>query len=167
MSKYETPDYEVLLKDDKIEIRKYCDFYIVEHEGCLGGKSGFQTLFSYISSDNKENEKISMTVPVIQQEFKENKTMAFVVPGKFGDQIPQPNNPNLKIKTFEEGVFAVIRYSGFSTKSKEEKMKDKLGKWLIGKNYTKQSDYMSASYNAPFVLPMFRRNEVWVRVKLN
>ena len=32
MSKYETLDYEVLLKEDEYEIRKYVDFFIVEYE---------------------------------------------------------------------------------------------------------------------------------------
>ena len=115
MSKYESPDYEVLLKEDEYEIRKYVDFFIVEYENDMDPEinKGFGTLFNYISSDNKDSEKISMTTPVIQQMNKEVKKMAFVVPGKFGQQIPEPNNPNLKVKKFDQGLFGVIRYSGF------------------------------------------------------
>lgn len=32
MSKYETPDYDILMKEEAFEIRKYGDFFIVEYE---------------------------------------------------------------------------------------------------------------------------------------
>lgn len=164
MGKYETPDYEVLVKEDEYEIRRYKGFFIVEHENKKDNTSGFQFLFNYISSDNKENQKMSMTVPVIQQSREGSKKMAFVVPEEFNENIPEPNNPNLKVKKFNEGLFAVIRYSGLSNKSKELKMSKKLEEWISEKDYKKQSDYMLASYNSPFTLPMLKRNEIWVEV---
>ena len=166
MSKYESPDCEVLLKEDEYEIRKYVDFFIVEYENDMDPEinKGFGTLFNYISSDNKDSEKISMTTPVIQQMNKEVKKMAFVVPGKFGQQIPEPNNPNLKVKKFDEGLCGVIRYSGFSNDIKELKMKNKLESWILEKGYKIESDYMLAFYNAPFTPPMMRRNEIWLRI---
>lgn len=47
------------------------------------------------------------------------------------------------------------------------KMQEKLDKWISEKDYKKLSDYIRASYNAPMTLPMFRRNEVWIRVSKN
>lgn len=166
LSKHETPDYEVLVKDDAFEIRKYVNFSIVEYENASDPeiKKGFRSLFKYISNDNKEKEKISMTVPVIQEETKEMKKMAFVVPGQFSGKVPEPMNPNLKIKPFEEGLLATIRYSGLSNETKELKMKKKLELWILEKGYKKESNYMLASYNAPLTLPIFKRNEIWVRV---
>ena len=120
MSKYETPEYEVIIGEDEYEIRKYLDFYIVEYENVddLESSEGFGTLFKYISSNNKENEKISMTTPVIREVSEKKQKMAFVVPGKFGEKIPEPNSPNLNIKKFDQGLFAVIRYSGLSNEVK-------------------------------------------------
>lgn len=166
MSKYETPNYEVLEKEEEFEIRKYHDFYIVEYKNSKDPtiKEGFGSLFKYISSDNREDEKIAMTVPVISQELNEQKTMAFVVPAEFGDQIPEPNNPNIHIRKFKEGVFGTIRYSGRSKESKQAEMKNKLDEWIHAKGYRAESGYMKASYDAPFVLPIMRRNEIWVRI---
>ena len=166
MSKYETLDYEVVIKENEYEIRKYLNFYIVEYENANDPdiNNGFRSLFNYISSDNKENEKISMTTPVIQEVAKESKKMAFVVPGKFGENAPEPNNQNIKVKKFDEGLFGAIQYSGFSNKSKELEMTKKLEEWILEKGYEKQSNYMLAFYNAPFIPPMFRRNEIWVRI---
>jgi len=169
MGKYETPKYDILLKENEFEIREYVDFFVVEYENSKDPEiqEGFRTLFKYISNDNVDKEKISMTVPVIQQEFRENKKMAFVVPKKFGTEIPKPNNPNVEVKKFDKGLFAVIRYSGFSNESKETRMKEKLEKWILEKNYIIESNFMLAFYNPPFVPPMFRKNEIWVRVVKN
>ncbi|MBN2882084.1 MAG: heme-binding protein, partial [Clostridia bacterium] len=129
-----------------------------------GIEGGFGTLFNYISSNNKENQKISMTVPVIEEIVPGRKKMAFVVPSKFGDRIPEPNSSSLNIRKFDKGIFAVIRYSGFSGKSKEDNMRMQLSNWIVSKGYGEQSNYMLAFYNAPFTPPMFRRNEILVRV---
>ena len=168
MSKYESPDYDILIKEDEFEIRKYVDFFIVEYDNVNDPeiRNAFGSLFRYISNDNKENKKISMTTPVIQEVTKDNMKMAFVVPKEFGDRIPSPNNPNLKLKKFDEGLFAVISYSGFSSKSKEEKMKNTLETWILEKDYLLLSNFMLAFYNPPFVPPMFRRNEIWVRIAM-
>ncbi|MCK8060614.1 MULTISPECIES: heme-binding protein [unclassified Fusibacter] len=166
MSKYESPDYKVILNDDPFEIREYIDFFIIEYDDNNDPEieSGFGSLFSYISSDNKEKEKISMTVPVIEEISQGKKKMAFVVPSKFGDKIPEPNNANLSVRKFNKGLFGVIKYSGFSNTKKEIKMQKKLSEWIKENGYTTQSNYMLAFYNAPFTPPMLRRNEVWVRI---
>lgn len=167
MGKYETPDYSVETIEDGFEIREYSDFYIVEYDNDNDPNisRGFGTLFSYISDNNKQKQKISMTVPVIEELSLNKKKMAFVVSGKLKDNIPEPNDNNLAIKKFSEGKFAVIRYSGLSNETKESKMMIKLDEWLKGKGYVKQSNFMLAFYNAPFTPPMFRRNEIMVRVE--
>lgn len=164
MSKYETLNYDVVLKEDNYEIRKYSDFFIVEYENIDENTSGFRALFKYISNDNKENKKIAMTTPVIQEMIDENKKIAFVLPDKYFNQIPEPNNPDLRVKKFDQGLFGVIQYSGFSNKRKELEMMEKLEGWILKNFYIKKSNYMLASYNAPFMPPMFRRNEIWIRV---
>lgn len=147
MGKYEAPDYEVLLKEEEFEIRKYLDYSIVEYESTEDPKTkdGFGSLFEYISSDNKEREKISITVPVISQERDKQRTMAFVVPAKFGAKTSEPNNPNLYVRKFEVKLFGAIRYSGSSKKSKQAKMKEKLSEWLSKKGYQVESEFMKAS----------------------
>ncbi|EXJ24352.1 hypothetical protein ADIAL_0091 [Alkalibacterium sp. AK22] len=166
MGKYETPDYEVHLKEKDCEIRRYTDFYVVEYENLDDHdlRSGFGTLFKYISSDNQADQKIPMTVPVIKEETTGTQRMAFVVPKKFRGQIPEPNSPNLKIQKFDEGLFAAIRYTGRTSESKELKMKRRLARWLQVKGYEQQSDFMQAFFSGPFTPPMLKHNEIWVRV---
>lgn len=166
MGMYETPEYTVIFKEEDFEVREYSDFYMVEYQNERDKYSdnGFGTLFSYISQDNQENQKIKMTVPVFEEIKTEGQSMAFVVPSAYWDSIPKPNNPSLRIKKFEKGTFAVVRYSGTSGKTKEHKMIGLLESWMDTNGYRKESNFILALYNPPFMPPMFRRNEILVRV---
>ena len=167
MFNYETPNYEIIKTGNPIEIRLYENFYIVEYdnENDPNINNGFGTLFSYISSDNTENQKISMTIPVIEEMKDDRLKMAFVVPKEYWEKIPEPNNPNLNIKKFEKGYFAVIKYSGFSNKKKEKEKLEILEEWIEENDYNKVSNPMLAFYNPPITPPMFRRNEIMIRVE--
>lgn len=166
MGFYETPDYTVTYRQGEFEIREYSDFYIVEYqnESDKYSNNGFGTLFNYISQDNQENQKIKMTVPVFEEIMTEGQSMAFVVPSAYWDSIPRPNNPSLRIKKFEKGTFAVVRYSGTSGEMKERKMIGSLESWIANNGYQKESNFILALYNPPFIPPIFRRNEILVRV---
>ncbi|MDP3386204.1 MAG: heme-binding protein [Eubacteriales bacterium] len=169
MSKYETPEYAVIATEEPYEIRQYESFYIVEYENVNDPEinNGFGTLFRYISSENAEKKKINMTVPVIEEMTADGLKMAFVVPKEHWEKTPSPNNPNLSVKEFDHGLFAVIRYSGFSNTSKERIKLEMLESWIVRNGYKKVSNAMLAFYNAPFTPPMFRRNEIMIRVEAN
>jgi len=128
MSLYERPDYEVLLSEDQFELRQYNDFYIVEYDNETDPEveNGFGSLFKYISKDNKAHQKISMTVPVIEEIAGDHMKMAFVVPKAQWDNIPEPNNKFLSVQKFESGLFAVRKYGGLSNEKKENKMIEEL-----------------------------------------
>lgn len=166
MSKYERPEYEVVVSEEPFELRKYKDFYIVEYDNQDDPdiNSGFGTLFRYISKGNKQQKKISMTVPVIQELAGEQMKMAFVVPKEHWENIPEPTSPWLSVKKFDSGLFAVIQYGGTSNDSKEQEMNKKLSQWLDAKHYKPVSNYMVATFNAPFTLPLLRHNEIMVRI---
>jgi len=167
VSKYERPEYETMESEPPFELREYKDFYIVEYDNTNdpGIENGFGTLFRYISSDNAMREKISMTVPVFEEIAGDQMKMAFVVPKEKWDHVPEPNNQWLSVKKFDRGLFAVLIYSGFSSGSKEQQMIEKLKVWIGAKGYREASNYMLAFYNPPFTPPMFRRNEIMVRVR--
>lgn len=166
MARYETPEYEVMLKEDKFELRKYKDFYIVEYEnpGDPDLNYGFGTLFRYISRSNDQNEKINMTIPVIKEVTGKGLKMAFVVPQSYWNKVPIPTDERLKIAKFEEGEFATLTYSGSWSSEKEDKQIRLLEAWAREKHLTIVSNFMVAAYNGPYVPPMLRRNEVMVRV---
>lgn len=167
MSHYETPTYRVILKDESIELRDYQKFWIVKYTASAGrdADAAFQTLFSYIQGYNQTSEKIAMTVPVYQDIEAKVQNMSFVVPEKFIQGIPQPNHPNLHIETFEEGVYAVITFSGATKNANIEKHKKILEAWIDTKGYKTYSGVISAIYNAPFTPPFMRRNELMLHIE--
>lgn len=169
MSQYESPDYEVIQKEEPFELRQYEAFYIVEYEnqGDPDIENGFNALFSYISSNNSDNRKISMTVPVIEEVHRNQKKMAFVVPKTLGDGIPKPNSQHLKVLEFEAGTYAVIVYGGRSNRKIEQQKAALLHAWIETNHWGIQSNDKLALFNAPFTPGIFRRNEIMVKVALD
>ncbi len=168
MSHYESPDYELIQKEDPFELRKYQSFYLVEYNNDVDPEieNGFNTLFSYISSNNNENRKISMTIPVIEDVKNDKKKMAFVIPKEFGQNIPKPNNRYLSVIEFEEGFYAVIVYSGRSNESLEQQNSKSLHQWIEKNHWAVQSNDKLAFYNAPFTPGIFRKNEIMIKVSI-
>jgi DNA gyrase inhibitor GyrI len=162
---YEETNYEVVKENKIYEIRKYPNRLVIETNSVQG--NGFRKLFNYISGNNKENEEIKMTVPVTQEIKNENMTMQFYLPSKFNkDNAPKPVDSEVKILTIEGGYYAVIEYSGRSSDKNFLKNKDILEKALKQDNLLVLSPPIRASYNSPFTLPIFKRNEVMYRVDL-
>ena len=79
---YEEVNYEVVKQNKVYEIRKYSDRLVIETITSNQGSS-FRILFNYISGNNENKEKISMTTPVTQIEKKGSMTMQFYLPSKF------------------------------------------------------------------------------------
>ena len=168
MGKYESPIYDVLKKEGAIEIRKYHAFDTVSvYENKLSGYSGFGLLFSYISGNNNEQEKMSMTVPVINSFESDGMTMEFVVPHAYDkNNIPVPKHEGLKIKHYDEHIVCSITFKGTTSKMHVEKQTLKLTNWLKKENLAEIGRYRLARYNPPFSLPCLRRNEILIEIKM-
>lgn len=168
MSHYESPSYELIKKEEAFELRRYLPFYIVAYSNGDDPDidNGFRTLFSYISSNNDANQKISMTIPVIEDIEVNNKRMAFVVPKAFGSNIPKPNSKYLNITEFEEGLYAVVQYSGRSNEQLEQQKSRQLHQWIENNHWEVRSNDKLAIFNAPFTPGIFRKNEIMVKVNV-
>ena len=185
---YESAPYEVLKKDGDIEVRRYPDLMLVATGSKMdsqGGDGSFMKLFRYISGDNDADQKIAMTTPVFMQGDGSMKdvTMGFVMPGKVVQAgVPQPKGDGVKVRKRPGGTFAVIRFNGMMTGELARQKESELRKWIEGQNLqtadrvdsaegaksvddAKSSTAVeAASYDAPYVPPAKRRNEVLVRL---
>ncbi len=183
----EQPDYTVIYQQDDIEYRQYDAYLVVETviENDQGYKSaaneGFRRLFRYISGNNQKGDEISMTKPV--QQVKTSETIAledvsvessvrdsdyavsFVLPKKYTvATAPQPLDPRVSIVMLPAKTVAVYRYSGRWTERNYQRSSDKLKQSLMLQEVNPVGEIKSAFYNAPFMLPFLRRNEVVVEV---
>lgn len=64
-------DYQILEKEGSFDIRQYEEYWSarteIEGDYRESTSKGFRLLFNYISGNNKQQEKIAMIGPVIQQ----------------------------------------------------------------------------------------------------
>ena len=178
-------DYQVLEKDGKFDIRQYEDYWVVrtEIDGEYRGSTdeGFRLLFSYISGKNKQQEKIAMTGPVMQQEKGEkiamtgpviqqkkgkSWTMEFVLPSKYNKlQPPEPLDSEVSIFKVPGYRAAAISYSG---NLREEKYNTKIKELLDIvnlKGLQPIGEPFSAGYNPPWTIPFLKRNEVLIVIE--
>lgn len=169
MAKYETPTYQVIKKDGPIEIRHYDTFNTTAfQETKLSGYNGFDHLFGYISGNNENKQKISMTVPVINEISSQSMSMEFVVPKQLSDsQIPKPSDPLLMMKTYPAHFAVALTFSGSAGREKlVDKKIEELSLWIKKEHLKTRGKVRLARFNTPFSLPMLRHNEVVFELNL-
>ena len=164
---YEESNYEIVYQANEIEVRYYDERLVVQTKyGDQNG--GFRKLFNYISGSNKDSEKIAMTIPVTQSEVEEGMVMQFYLPSRFDKtNTPLPDNESLEISSIDAGYYGVIRFSGRSKEKNFNKHSEILKKELAKENIQIIGPSIKATYNGPFTLPRFRRNESMFLVSWN
>ena len=164
--------YEVLKIIMDVEIRKYKEMIFAVVEG-YEGDSGFSLLFNYISGNNKSQQKIPMTAPVISSEkipmtapvISKRNYLAFVLPSVYTKEtVPKPKNSDIKIKIEKEKILAVLRFSGRTSDKLVKKQNNKLINILKDKNIKIINSPILMRYNSPFAPGFIRRNEVAVEI---
>jgi len=183
----ESPQYTVLYEGDVVEYRQYEPYIVAEtvvnSSPSFGSASneGFMRLFGYITGDNSSEvkldmtapvqqatagEKIAMTSPVQQLQTSQGWRVAFMLPSKFSiETAPMPTDERIVLREVPGQLMAVVRYSGRWTERNYEKHKKRLLQSLKFSGIDSLGTVEFAAYNAPFVLPFLRRNEVMIEVK--
>lgn len=154
----EEPSYTVALKRDGYEIREYASYIVaeVEVEGDMRTalNNGFRQLAGYIFGGNtsrsqvamtapvmdttKTSEPIAMTTPVMDRVSTSGKRIiAFTMPSKYTlENLPNPDNTNIRFRTVEKSQRAVLRYTWYATESRVDEKKKLLSEFLIRDGYT-------------------------------
>ena len=179
----EQPTYNVVYAADGIEYRQYEPYLVAETlmeditSYSAAGNEGFRRLFRYISGANEGSNKISMTAPVAQAPAWGEKidmtgnltqtlstqgwSLAFMLPSKYSlDTVPEPTDPRVRIRRVPARSVAVLRYNGRWTENNRVSAEIDLRKKLADANVEIIGAVDSAMFNSPFMLPLFRRNEV-------
>ena len=180
----EEPSYKVLKKYTQFEVRQYAPYIVAEvtvpGPADEAGNKAFEYLGGYIFGKNKGAKKIEMTAPVsqtpapikiemtapvIQKPVDKEFVVQFTMPKEFTmDTLPEPNNPKVKLRQVPSQSFAVIRYSGSWSQSLYEEKLAELKKALQAEGVKTQGEAIFSRYNAPFSIPFFRRNEIWLEL---
>ncbi|KAL5806568.1 hypothetical protein ACOSQ4_029301 [Xanthoceras sorbifolium] len=189
----ETVKYKVLSRSNQYEIREVESYFIAET--MMPGKTGFDfngasqsfnVLAEYLFGKNTKKEKMEMTTPVLTRKAdgekmemttpvitkrlqdQEKWQMSFVMPAKYGADLPLPKDPSVRIKEVPSKVVAVIAFSGFVTNEEVKRQEFKLRNALKDDRQfqvKKGASVEVAQYNPPFTLPFTRRNEIALEVE--
>jgi hypothetical protein len=165
----ETQAYKVLRTEKDFEIRFYPSTTIATINSSAKtykelGSSGFSKLAGYIFGGNKEKKQIAMTSPVHMDINDSVSTMSFVMPLKYNkDNLPLPNNSEVKIETTADEYVAAIRFNGFASDKDIKENKEKLENALKAKSISYYGHFRYLGYNPPYQL-FGRRNEIIVAI---
>ena len=168
---YEEPKYKIIEKTDIYEVRRY-EQRTVAQAKYDEDDSGFKILFDYISGKNEsatdvamtipvaQSTEINMTAPVTQTDTRGKMVMQFFLPKKYTKETaPRPKDGRIDIIDLPAAYYAVISYSGFASEENFQKHHRKLKNELDESGITVSGPPIRATYNSPFTLPFFRRNE--------
>ena len=183
----EEPEYQILEKSDKFELRCYAPQVVattrIEAGFESAGNRAFGRLLGYISGRNTNREEIAMTAPVTQESGPGEKIamtapvtqvendgvweVSFVMPAEYTlETLPRPNDPRIELRELPARLVAALRYSGSWSERRFRKHVDQLNGLLPAKQLVADGEVVLARYNAPFVPWPFRRNEVLLPVRM-
>ena len=166
MAQTEMQSYSVIQKIAEAEIRFYPPVMMAKFTAKSQG-SGFGKLFGYISGNNTNNTKIAMTSPVHMEKKIGKSSMAFVLPKKFtDDNTPQPNDSSLNVFEDQGGYFAAIKYSGYTSISKEKEHTEILEQILQKEKIITSGTPKILVYNSPYKI-INRRNEILIPISFD
>ena len=181
----EEPHYTVIQQHEGIEVRSYAPYLVAEvvvpGPADAAGNQGFRILAAYIFGKNKGERRIQMTAPVTQT--PEPRTIAmtapvtqvatetgyviqFKMPAEFTlDTLPEPLDPQVRLKEVPGGRFAVIRYSGAWSEGNYSEHLARLRQGVEAAGIRTRGEPIYSRYDAPFVPWFMRRNEIWLQVE--
>ncbi|CAL9099845.1 unnamed protein product [Musa textilis] len=142
----------------------------------------------YTRKSQSDGVKMDMTTPVItnkasssviqllikcnmfvdQSPDQDKWQMSFVMPSKYGSNLPMPKDPSVSIKEVPKKIVAVTAFSGFVKDEDVMQRESKLREALRSDPEFQVKEGASvevAQFNPPFTLPFTRRNEVAVEVE--
>lgn len=185
----EKPDYTVEREDGKFQIRAYPSMLLAEVDVTgdrdQAANRGFRKLAGFIFGDNEtqtgstkiamtapvlqtpQSAKIDMTSPVVQTPNADGKwAVNFMMPSEYTlETLPKPTDKDIRIFKSQPYRSVSIRFSGRGTKSNLAKQEKRLTAWIAAQGLAIEGGPEYAFYDAPFIPPMFRRNEIHFRLK--
>ena len=183
VSDVEIPRYDVIRSADNIEIREYQPMIIAEvrmtgeRTDAMG--DGFRILADYIFGNNTVNQEIAMTAPVqqnqsaeiamtapVQQQLNdEGWQVSFVMPSEYTmNTLPMPVNERIEIKPISAKRYVAIEFSGRNTSANMREHQAELMAYIEANELLVKGAPVYAFYDAPWILPFFRRNEIMMEL---
>lgn len=183
--RYEEPAYDKLAEHGEFEVRQYGPRVVaetvVEGDGDEATREGFRRLAGYIFGGNDggasiamttpverapEGSRIAMTTPVERTTRDGSWVVTFTMPSEYRlDELPTPDDARVVLRRVQGPPVAVLRFSGRADDSAKRERADALRALLERSGYEPAGEATLAQYDPPWVLGLFRRNEVMIPVR--
>lgn len=180
----EEPKFTLALKEGAFELRDYPALIVAEvtvtGDQQEASRTGFRKLVNYIFGGNtsakriamtspvtkaRTGQKIAMTAPVTQIGAKGGWVVRFTMPANLAmNDLPQPNDPEVTLKTLPATRYAVFRFSGLAGEAKVAATTAKLLSNVKAHSLTATGSIALARYDPPWTPWFIRRNEILVPV---
>ncbi|MEO7086168.1 MAG: heme-binding protein [Gemmatimonadaceae bacterium] len=181
----EEPTFETVLQEQTFEVRDYPSLCVAEvtltGNQKEAARKGFRLLAGYIFGGNKRRQsiamtapvaqlptgaKIAMTAPVTQTERDGEWVVRFTMPREHAlENLPDPNDPQVRLRVLPSARFAVLRFSGYATPENVATRTAELTA-IAGAHHLRAAGPVSlAQYNPPWTPWFMRRNEVMLPVE--
>lgn len=182
----EEPAYTVESQHEAFEVRSYAGYVVAEvlipGDRDAADRDGFRLLFRYISGANRPAQTLAMTAPVTTAAVDAGASVEipmtapvsriaetgghrvqFVLPAGYTlDSAPAPTDPRVQLREVPPTRVAVIRYSGTWSVRNESRHLQQLRDAVAAAGLTVAGPPVLSRFNAPYVPPFFRRNEIWL-----
>ena len=169
----ERAPYMLDAEDGDCSIRRYPELIVAETTQ-PGDRSqaldrGYRRLADYIGAKNRPGDKIAMVAPVLAERAEDVAGDArwrtrFVMPsGWTRDRLPTPSGA-VSLATVERRRVAAVRFAGGGDDATMAAKERELRNWLERRGETATGEAEYAYYDAPFIPPMARRNEVLIPI---
>jgi len=180
----EQPKLKVLKQDGNIELREYKGYIMASvttsaENYARAGSQGFSPLANYIFGNNKveqkmpmtapvlttkttASKKIPMTVPVLTQGMASSKyQISFVMPADYElKDLPAPVDSDVRLHEIKKHRAVALSFKGLTG---DRKIKDKIAElksWAKDHKIQLTGEPMLARYDAPWKPGFMRHNEV-------
>ena len=183
----EQPSYTASQQSGPIEVRQYGS--MVAAEVAVTGdretavRAGFRALAGYIFGGNSGKKSIAMTAPVVQAQAQgkgqsiamtapvmqtgdgKEWTVRFIMPKAMTLQnLPTPNNPQVKLVPLKPASFAAIRFSGMAREGDIQRQTKLLQDYMSARSLKATGPASLARYDPPWTPSMMRRNEIMIPI---
>ena len=160
----EEPAWNLVGQLDEVELRAYEPSIQARTpmQTGDGSSSGFKRLAGYIFGGNETEQSIAMTAPV-ETSMTRDSYMAFTMPSEHAmEDLPAPNDGSVSLHEVPARTVAAIRFSGWATSAKVERMTETLIATLQANGIEPLGPPSLNQYNPPWTPPWMRRNEIMV-----
>ena len=167
----EKQPYTVVRQYEGFELRKYPSHVLVQvtvkGDIMSAGNMGFGPLLRYISGNNRSDQKISMTAPVVQSsENEQTHVVSFVLPANMKpEDVPVPADARVSVLNVEPQTVGASTFSGGWNEVRFQERATELLSAIKAAGLNPLGNVYFARYDPPWKPGFLKRNEALVQIQ--